>query len=215
MRHEHDHHRAPDRRRSHDDRRQHGDRSEHRQHHDFGPGFGRGMRGRGGWGGPGYRGERGRRRGRGDVRAAVITLLAEQPMHGYQIIQELGERSGGAWRPSPGSIYPALQLLQDEGLVTAEERDGKRVFTLTDAGRTEASNREGEPTPWDAAAAGEGSDLAALRQLAHQLIGAVMQVASAGTPAQVAQAKSLLTATRRDLYRLLADDDAADSTTDG
>jgi DNA-binding PadR family transcriptional regulator len=160
-----------------------------------------------GWGGPGFRGERGRRAGRGDVRAAIITLLAEAPMHGYQMIQELAERSGGAWRPSPGSIYPALQLLQDEGLVSAEERDGKRVFTLTDEGRAQAAARADGPTPWDAAAAGEGGDLAALRQLTDQLVGAVIQVASAGSTTQIEAAKGLLGSTRRELYRLLAQDD--------
>jgi DNA-binding PadR family transcriptional regulator len=209
MRHNnHIQHDAPDRQRSHD-RGHHGAPSRHHHHHDE-PGFGRGGRGRGGrggWGGPGFRGERGgRRAGRGDVRAAVITLLAEEPMHGYQIIQELAERSGGAWRPSPGSIYPALQLLQDEGLVTAEEKDGKRVFTLTEAGRADAASRADGPTPWEAAARGEGSDFAALRQLAHQLIAAVGQVAEAGTPAQIEAAKALITATRRDLYRILAED---------
>ena len=92
-------------------------------------------------------GHRGHRAGRGDVRAAVLALLDEEPMHGYQMIQELGERSGGAWTPSPGSIYPALQLLQDEGLVTAAETDGKRVFSLTEAGREQAAKRGDGPLP--------------------------------------------------------------------
>jgi DNA-binding PadR family transcriptional regulator len=166
--------------------------------------------GRGGWDGRGRHSGRGRRAGRGDIRAAIITLLAESPMHGYQIIQELAERSGGAWRPSPGSIYPALQLLQDEGLVTAEESEGKRVFTLTDAGNEQAAARADGPTPWDAAARGEGSDYAVLRQLTEQLIGAVSQVASAGTPAQIEAAKTLLGTTRRELYRLLAEDDTTE-----
>jgi DNA-binding PadR family transcriptional regulator len=172
-----------------------------RHHHHHSPHRGGG---RGGWGG---RHGGGRRAGRGDIRAAVITLLDEAPMHGYQIIQELVERSHGAWRPSPGSIYPALQLLQDEGLVTAEETDGKRVFTLTDAGREQAAALADGPTPWDAAARGEGSGQAALREVGGQLMGAVIQVGQAGTPAQIEAAKALLTATRRDLYRLLAEDD--------
>jgi DNA-binding PadR family transcriptional regulator len=131
-------------------------------------------------------------------------------MHGYQIIQELAERSGGAWRPSPGSIYPALQLLQDEGLVTAEETDGKRVFTLTDSGREHAAARADGPTPWDEAARGEGSDQAALRELGAQLLGAVIQVGQAGTPTQIEAAKTLLGSTRRELYRLLAEDDTTE-----
>jgi DNA-binding PadR family transcriptional regulator len=186
--------------RSHD----RGRRGGHPRHHHHHPPHRGG--GRGGWDGRGRHGG-GRRAGRGDIRAAVITLLNEAPMHGYQIIQELAERSGGAWRPSPGSIYPALQLLQDEGLVTAEETDGKRVFTLTEAGRQQAAARADGPTPWDAAARGEGSDQAALRELGGQLLGAVIQVGQAGTPAQIEAAKALLAATRRDLYRLLAEDD--------
>jgi Transcriptional regulator PadR-like family len=127
-------------------------------------------------------------------------------MHGYQIIQELAERSEGAWTPSPGSIYPALQLLQDEGLVTAAEAEGKRVFTLTEAGRTEAASRGDGPLPWEAAArAGEGEN--PLRGLVGPLIAAVQQVAAAGTPDQVTRAAALLTTTRRELYRILAEDD--------
>jgi DNA-binding PadR family transcriptional regulator len=126
-------------------------------------------------------------------------------MHGYQIIQELAERSEGAWTPSPGSIYPALQLLQDEGLVTAAEAEGKRVFTLTEAGRTEAAARGDGPLPWDAARAGDVVN--ALRDPAKSLLAAVQQVAAAGTPDQVSRAVAVLTSTRRELYRILAEDD--------
>ena len=99
----------------------------------FGPmGPGRGRRGRGG---------PGRRARRGDVRAAVLALLVERPMHGYEMIQELEERTGGVWRPSPGAVYPALQLLEDQGLVTADETEGKRRYQLTEAGRTHAEPR--------------------------------------------------------------------------
>ena len=197
---------SPDRQRSHD-RGHHGASARHHHHHEPGFGYGgRGRGGRGGWGGPGFRGERGgRRAGRGDVRAAVITLLAEEPMHGYQIIQELAERSGGAWRPSPGSIYPALQLLQDEGLVT-RGGVGRQARLHPHRGRpSRPASRADGPTPWEAAARGEGSDFAELRQLAHQLIAAVGQVAEAGTPAQIEAAKALITSTRRDLYRILAE----------
>ena len=129
-------------------------------------------------------------------------------MHGYQIIQELSERSGGAWTPSPGSIYPALQLLQDEGLVSAVESDGKRVFTLTAAGRKAADSREDGPLPWEAAARGEGNNLLELRRLVGSTGAAVKQVAMAGDDNQIAKAIELLRNTRRDLYRLLAEDDS-------
>ncbi len=153
----------------------------------------------------------GRRANRGDVRAAVLALLGEEPMHGYQIIQELSERSGGAWTPSPGSIYPALQLLQDEGLVSAAETDGKRVFTLTASGREQAERRGDGPLPWEAAARGEGASYGELRQLVGSVAAAVRQVAVAGDDGQAAKAVELLRSTRRDLYRLLAEDDSPPS----
>ena len=112
--------------------------------------------------GPGY--AFGRRAGRGDIRAAILALLAEEPMHGYQIIQELAERTGGVWRPSPGSVYPTLQQLEDEELVreTASE-SGKRVYELTDAGREQAA---AAPAPWTTVAGESESELVALRDLA-------------------------------------------------
>ena len=116
----------------------------------YGPAFGPGFDARGGGRGHGGRG-RGPRPRRGDVRLAVLRLLSEEPMHGYQIITELGERSGGVWRPSPGSIYPTLQVLADEGLVTSAESDGRRVFSLTDSGRVAVTEAEshGRRAPWD------------------------------------------------------------------
>lgn len=147
----------------------------------------------------------GRRAGRGDIRAAILALLAEQPMHGYQIIQELTERTGGVWRPSPGSVYPTLQQLEDEEVVRqTSEGAGKRVYELTEAGREQAASA---PTPWTAAA-GEGEEaLVALRDLAHQVLAATRQVARAGTAAQVEAAQSVLRDARRSLYRLLAEED--------
>jgi DNA-binding PadR family transcriptional regulator len=164
--------------------------------------------------GRGFRGhsDSGRRAGRGDVRAAVLALLAEEPMHGYQVMQELAQRSDGAWAPSPGSIYPALQLLQDEGLVSPAETDGKRVFTLTDAGREAAEARGDGPLPWEAAARGERTGLSQLRELVGQLGAAARQVAAAGTEDQVAKAVAVLGSTRRELYRILAEDDAEPTT---
>ena len=143
---------------------------------------------------------------RGDVRSAILALLAERPMHGYQIMGELEARSGGMWRPSAGSVYPTLQQLEDEGLVRVEERDGRRVFSLTEAGREQATSRAGESgAPWEM----EGTDARLeLRDLIFQLGAATMQVAQVGSPEQVAQAKQLLAETRRRLYRLLAEEDA-------
>lgn len=192
----------PGRSRIHDHARR-GERHAHR--HGRG-GFDRG------WGGPRGRGfggpvDSGRRAGRGDIRAAILALLNETPMHGYQIIQELSERSGGAWTPSPGSIYPALQMLQDEGLVTAAETDGKRVFTLTATGRTEAAARGDGPLPWEAAARGEHDGFTQLRDVVRQVGAAVRQVGAAANEAQVAKAVQVLSSTRRELYRILAEDD--------
>jgi len=155
--------------------------------------------------GPGHAGF-GRRAGRGDIRAAILALLAEQPMHGYQIIQELTERTDGVWRPSPGSVYPTLQQLEDEDLVhEAASESGKRVYELTEAGREQAA---ASPEPWRAIAA-EGDDaLVALRDLAHQVVAATRQVAHAGSAAQLETAQTVLRDARRSLYRILAEDDA-------
>jgi DNA-binding PadR family transcriptional regulator len=128
-------------------------------------------------------------------------------MHGYQMIQELGERSGGAWTPSPGSIYPALQLLQDEGLVTAAETDGKRVFSLTEAGREEAAKRGEGALPWEAAARGESTGFSQLRNAFMQVGAAVHQIGAAATEGQIDKAVAILTSTRRELYRILAEDE--------
>ena len=146
--------------------------------------------------------------GRGDVRAAILALLAEEPLHGYQIIQELSKRTGGVWRPSPGSIYPTLQQLEDEGLVRSEEMDGRRVYQLTDAGRAEAEKRrEDLQAPWEEGTEDVDESLLELRDLAFQVGAAVMQVAHAGSDRQVARAKEILGETRRSLYRLLAEDE--------
>lgn len=172
-----------------------------------GPGGGPWM----GRGGPGF--GRGPRVGRGDVRAAILTLLAEEPMHGYQIIRELGERSGGVWKPSPGSVYPTLAQLEDEGLVSARQQEGKRVFELTDAGRAYHDSRDNQgPAPWEIAT--EDDDARhALHKLAMSVGAAVMQVAHVGADAQLAQASKILEETRRKLYRLLADEPSGDEPT--
>jgi DNA-binding PadR family transcriptional regulator len=175
--------------------------------------------GRGPWGfggppfpGPWFGGGRPRPR-RGDVRLAVLTLLAEAPMHGYQIITELSSRSGGVWRPSPGSVYPTLQQLQDEGLVSLEEQDGRRTFSLTDAGRTEIERAsQGRRAPWEDMADEADDGAGRLRAQVGQLVAAVMQVAATGSEEQVAQSERLLTETRRSLYRLLAEDEPTERT---
>ena len=149
----------------------------------------------------------GRRARRGDVRTSLLTLLADKPMHGYDLIRELEERSGGAWRPSPGSIYPTLQLLEDEELVTGEERDGKRVYTITDAGRAELEERReraGKEQPWEFGPMGEG--LGQLRDAGFQMAAAAMQVARTGTEAQRKQAAEILAEARKKLYAILAED---------
>jgi DNA-binding PadR family transcriptional regulator len=140
---------------------------------------------------------------RGDVRTAILALLAEEPMHGYQIIGQLGERSGGMWRPSAGSVYPTLQQLEDEGLVKGEERDGRTVYALTDSGKTAADEAGKGPRPWDMPGATEATNLFGL----FQPLGiAVAQVSQVGTPEAVEQARAILIEARRALYRLLAED---------
>lgn len=166
----------------------------------FGPMGGRG------WGfGPGE----GRRAGRGDVRTAVLALLTEGPRHGYQMIGEIAERSGGAWKPSPGSIYPVLSALQDEGLVDDEKIDGKRVFSLTEAGCAYAAERADElGHVFDANTPDEDSDVVDLRQLLMSVGGAAVQVVTTGTPEQVAAARKVLSNARRELYLILAEDES-------
>ena len=181
----------------------------------FGPdGPGGGLRDPGGFGSPGPEGpfgprRRGRHRGRGarrgDVRAAVLAMLAERPMHGYEIIQQIEERSGGIWRPSPGSVYPTLQLLADEGVVSGDESGGRRLFTLTDTGREEAGRREGEP-PWQQEHDESWAAARRFREELGQLGMAVWQVARVGTDGQRAEVLAALTEARKKAYRLLADD---------
>jgi DNA-binding PadR family transcriptional regulator len=154
--------------------------------------------------GPHRRG-RGRAR-RGDVRLALLRLLAEEPRNGYQLMQAIEERSGGVWRPSPGSVYPTLAQLEDEGLIHSAEAEGARRFEITDAGREHLESRADEPAPWESAAEGGENPLAELAPLVVQIGKATFQVASVGNRAQQDQARALLTDTRRALYRILAED---------
>lgn len=169
-----------------------------------GPGFGPGFGPRGPRGG----GRRGGRGGRGDVRAAVLLLLDEQPRHGYELIQQIVERSGGVWTPSPGSVYPALQQLEDEGLVRFERVEGRKTATLTDAGRQHVQDHRADlGSPWDDVSGGVSTELRDLRDLAGTLMQAVQQVAHVGSRAQQAQAATVLTDARKAVYRILAGDD--------
>ena len=146
----------------------------------------------------------GPRMGRGDVRAAVLALLAEKPMHGYQIIHEIEERSGGAWKPSPGSVYPTLQLLSDEGLISAEESNGRKTYSLTAEGRVVADAAADRSAPWEAGGAREPGRHGALPKAGIDLAQAAAQVGRSGTPAQVEQAVGVLDEARRKLYAILA-----------
>ncbi|QQQ75176.1 helix-turn-helix transcriptional regulator [Saccharothrix sp. 6-C] len=199
---------------------------EHRLHREhgfgdprqgFGGGFGGGFNRGGPFGGPpvppeppGFPGHgRGRGRGgrqrKGNVRTAVLALLVERPMHGYEMIQEIGGRTDGLWRPSPGSVYPTLQMLADEGLVAStEEAGGKKLFTLTESGREAAGKLEGAP-PWQQV--NEDLDLhaAKLRTAARHLGAAMQQMAHAGTREQQARAVEVLSEARRKLYAILGE----------
>ena len=197
------------------------------------PGHGRGGHGgpggRGGsWGGPppwlqgliglaqsGQTATRGPRVRRGDVRAAILDVLSVEPMNGYQIIQQIAERSGGAWKPSPGSVYPTVQQLEDEGLVEGNDSEGRRLLTLTEAGRTYVQEHPDElAATWrafdDAAEAEQAHGGHDLKPVIGQVMGAVWQVVTTGTRQQQAEAAEILADTRRKLYGLLAEGDDGD-----
>jgi DNA-binding PadR family transcriptional regulator len=152
---------------------------------------------------------RSRKARRGDIRTAALLLLAEEPRNGYQIMQEVEERSGGVWRPSPGSVYPVLQQLEDEGLVRSQESDGQRLIELTEAGRAALAERKADaPAPWEEMAAAAGEHALELGSLVHQIALATMQVGEVGTETQIAEARNLLGGCRRSLYKILAEDEA-------
>lgn len=160
------------------------------------PGFG----GPGGWQRP--------KVGRGDVRAAVLLILVDGPTHGYQLIADITERSDGYWRPSPGSIYPVLKQLAEEGLVVSEKEGGRQMVELTDAGRTYVADNEAElAAVWDTVSGGVDTTVVELHELLAQVHQAALQVAAAGTPEQSARARQLLAEVRRNLYRILAEED--------
>jgi DNA-binding PadR family transcriptional regulator len=161
----------------------------------------------GGWwpGPPGF--ARGPKAGRGDVRAAILALLREGPRNGYQIMSEIEERSGGAWRPSPGAVYPALAQLADEGLIEGEESGGRRTYSLTEAGRRFVEeNPDMARAAWESMEQGEAGEVPGLFVQAARLAGSIVQMANAGTPEQVHAAEQLLEQTRSRMYRILAGD---------
>lgn len=147
----------------------------------------------------------GSRMARGDVRAAVIALLAERPMHGYQIITEIADRSGGAWKPSAGSVYPTLQQLADEGLITAEELGGRKTYSLTDAGIAASEEAAEKPAPWESVGHRSTGQHIALPKAGMELASATAQVARTGSPEQVQAAVAVLEDARRRLYTILAE----------
>ena len=164
---------------------------------DFGPG--------GPFGGPGARGpRRGGRGSRPNVRPAVLALLLERPMHGYEIIQELDSRTNGIWRPSPGSIYPTLQMLEDEGLIEPEAEAGRKSYRLTEAGRAEAETAAENP-PWAQFTDDTMNQVQDFRDAAVGIMSALKQVGFTGTPEQREKALQVLNETKRKLYAILAD----------
>lgn len=170
--------------------------------------FGPGGPGGGHRGGP-HGGRRGGRARRGDVRVALLLLIEGGPQNGYQLIQEIERRTDGLWKPSPGSVYPALQQLEDEGLVRAVEFEGKRAFELTDEGRTYVEGNRAElGDPFEAATGGVDENVMDLRGVLFQVGAAAMQVAAAG---HTDEAKKILAEARRSLYKILAEDDPSES----
>jgi DNA-binding PadR family transcriptional regulator len=194
---QHAHNRDHDRDHDHD----------HDHHHDHGHehpfrGMRGGPRGRGGWGGGrgGWGG--GRRMRRGDIRKAVLVALRDGPANGYEVMRRLEEMSGGLWRPSPGSVYPHLQMLEDEGLVQSSEVDGGRTFTLTETGQAEAEKAK---LPWQEA--GETDDgVRSLRLGMGQLMSAAKQLAGDGETSQIERGISVIQKARKELYQILAED---------
>jgi len=153
---------------------------------------------------PGGRG----RASRGDVRTAVLLLLAEQPMHGYQLMQAIAERTGGTWTPSPGAVYPTINMLEDEGLVSITADAGRKLVSITDTGREqldENADTWGDPFSGREATGPAGD----LRRLVHDLLEASRHLGRTGTEAQREQAARILADAKRALYLVLADSDEA------
>ena len=158
--------------------------------------FGDGRGDRNGWGG-------GRRMRGGDIRRAILQALRATPAHGYEVMRRLEEMSGGLWHPSPGSIYPHLQLLEDDGVVESVEHDGTRTFTLTDKGAAEAA-RDTE-LPWESNRDG-GDEIRSLRLAVTQLMSAAKQLSGVGDTAQIQRGIAVIQQARKEIYQILAED---------
>ena len=183
-----------------------------RRHREYGAGWGRGFPFGAPGGGPFGPGRKARR---GDIRTAALLLLAEEPRNGYEIMQEVEERSEGVWRPSPGSVYPALAQLEDEGLIRSEQIDGRKLFAITDEGRALVQQRGAdEPAPWEKMSGDVSDEAFEVRHLVRDVAYAFVQVMRAGSDAQIAKAREVLSGARRDLYRILADGDSEGNTAD-
>ncbi len=192
------------------------DHKSHGHHFEGGPPFEGRMRGFAWrmpfpppWGGPGPGGQGPFGRGRGgrgqrpNVRAAVLALLLERPMHGYEMITELETRTGGVWRPSPGSVYPTLQLLEDEGLIASEETGGRKRFTLTDAGRAEAE--QAGAAPWEHIGDETVENWHDIKDAAFGAMNALRQVMMSGTDEQRRRAVEVIGEAKKKLYAILAE----------
>ena len=150
---------------------------------------------------PGHGSSRHRAR-RGAIKGSLLRLLAERPMHGYELITEFEERSGGRWRPSPGSVYPLLAQLEDEGLVRSFDDGGRKRFEVTDDGRAWLEDHPDDTgLPWERWSPGGHGDL---RRLGGEIVGQLRQLGRFGTAAQLERAREVLTRTRQELYELLA-----------
>ena len=166
------------------------------------------------WGGPPWgpmwaAGGRGPKARRGDVRAAILAVLFEEPRNGYQIIQEIAERSGGFWKPSPGSIYPTLQQMEDEGLVRTVEDGGRRAYTLTPEGQAYVDEHPDEvAAPWEGMAE-TSDDEDGMKPLIAQVAAAIWQIAAVGTPEQQAKGREALRDLRRRLHAILAEEESS------
>jgi DNA-binding PadR family transcriptional regulator len=185
-------------------------RGRHRER-GYGLGWGFPFGGSGPGGGPFGHGRKARR---GDIRTAALLLLAEEPRNGYQIMQELEQRTEGVWRPSPGSVYPALSQLEDEGLIRTEQVDSRKLFAITDQGRDLLAERGDAPAPWEQISGDVSDEAFEFRHLIRDVAFAFAQLMRTGSDAQIAKARDVLTQARRDLYTILADGESEQTIVD-